>query len=83
MEAGLDLDEVEGEKEREGGSLSKDERIEKMYREKQERIARHTALKAAINIVALSEHSKLADAEKTAGKVLDLAERFYEWLRGR
>jgi hypothetical protein len=63
--------------------MSKEERIEKMYREKQERIARHTALKLAVEVVTASEQSRLSTPDKNASKVLELAERFYEWLRGR
>ena len=63
--------------------MSRDEKIERMYREKQERIARHTALKLAVEVVVASEQSRLSSPEKNASKVLDLAEKFYGWLRGR
>ena len=62
--------------------MNKEERIEKMYREKQERIARHTALKLAVEVVVSSEQSRLSSPEKNASKVVEVAERFLEWLRG-
>ncbi len=62
--------------------MSREERIEKMYREKQERIARHTALKLAVEVVTASEQSRLSSPDKNAGKVVEVAERFYDWLRG-
>ncbi len=61
--------------------MSRDERIEKMYREKQERIARHTALKLAVEVVTASEQTRLSSPDKNASKVVEVAERFYEWLR--
>ncbi len=53
-----------------------------MYREKRERIARHAALKLAVEVVIASEQSRLSSPEKSASKALDLAEKFYDWLRG-
>ena len=61
--------------------MSREERIEKMYREK-ERIARHTALKLAVEVVTVSEQSRLSSPDRNAGKVVEVAERFYDWLRG-
>ena len=61
--------------------MSRDEKIERMYREKQERIARHTALKLAVEVVTASEQSRLSSPDKNVSKVLEVADRFYGWLR--
>ncbi len=58
-------------------------RIEEMHREKNRRIAKQVALKAAVDVVSISEPSKLLSPEKLSRKVVDVAEEFYRWLEGR
>ena len=60
----------------------RDEKIEKMNREKQERIARQVALREARETVALSAATGLKDPEVIAGKILNVAETYLRWLRG-
>ncbi len=64
------------------GMSDRDSRIEKMYREKQERIARQVALREARETVALSAAIQFKDPEVVADKVLKIAERYLTWIRG-
>ncbi|AEA46855.1 hypothetical protein [Archaeoglobus veneficus] len=57
-------------------------RIEKMYREKQERIARQIALRVARETVALATATAIKDPVVTASKVIEVAEMYLKWLRG-
>ena len=60
----------------------RDARIEKMHREKQERIARQVALREARETVALSAAIQFKDPEVTSEKILKIAEKYLSWLRG-
>lgn len=60
----------------------RDVRIEKMHREKQERIARQVALREARETVALSAAIQFKDPEVVAEKVVKIAERYLTWIRG-
>jgi len=57
-------------------------RIEKMYKEKQERIARQIALREARETVALSTVTAIKDPVVTASKVIEVAEKYFRWLKG-
>jgi len=61
---------------------SKEKKIEAMYNEKNRRIARQTALKAAVNVVSMSEPCKFDHPEQLMRRVLVVAEEFYKWLEG-
>ena len=54
-----------------------------MYRDKQERIARQVTLREAVQTVALSAATALKDPEVIAGKVLNVAQMYLHWIRGR
>ena len=58
-------------------------RIERMYREKQERIARQIALREARETVALSTVTAVKDPIVSASKVIEVAEMYLKWLKGR
>jgi len=58
-------------------------RIEEMHREKNRRIARQVALKAAVDVVCTSEPCKFHKPEKLSEMVVEVAEEFYKWLEGR
>jgi len=60
----------------------REERIERMYREKQERIARQIALREARETVTASPAIVAKDPEAVAGKIIKVAERYYRWLQG-
>ncbi|MBE8539437.1 hypothetical protein [Geoglobus acetivorans] len=59
----------------------RDERIERMYREKQERIARQIALREARETVALWAAAPLKDPSVVAAKVIEIADEYLKWLK--
>lgn len=56
-------------------------KIEAMYREKNDRIAKQVALKAAVDVVSMAEPCKLDHPEHLMRRVLVVADEFYKWLR--
>jgi hypothetical protein len=60
----------------------RDARIEKMYKEKQERIARQVALKEARETVMASPTTAIKDPEVTAQKVIKVADIYLRWVQG-
>ncbi|WP_456478149.1 hypothetical protein [Geoglobus ahangari] len=59
----------------------RDERIERMYKEKQERIARQIALREARETVALSAAAPLKDPSAIAANIIEIAEEYLKWLK--
>ena len=62
-------------------SLDKDARIEKMHKEKQERIARQIALREARETVMASPATVIKDPEVIAHKVTKVAEIYLRWIQ--
>ena len=60
---------------------SRDERIERMYKEKQERIARQIALREARETIALWATAPLKDPSAVAAKVIEVADEYLKWLK--
>jgi|Deesub1362B_J571_1020462.scaffolds.fasta_scaffold10338_4 hypothetical protein len=61
----------------------RDAKIEKMYREKQDRIARQIALKEARETVMASPATAIKDPEVIATKVTKVAEIYLHWIQGK
>ena len=59
---------------------SRDERIERMYKEKQERIARQIALREARETIALWAATHLKDPSAIAATVIEVADKYFNWL---
>jgi hypothetical protein len=56
-------------------------KIEAMYREKNDRIAKQVALKAAVDVVSIAEPCRLDHPEQLMRRVLVVADEFYRWLK--
>ena len=58
----------------------KDKRIERMFKDKQYRIAKQIALREARETVALSSATSLKDPAIVAAKVIEIAEEYLKWI---
>ena len=59
---------------------NREEKIERMYREKNERISRQIALKEARETVLASPATMVKDPEVIAAKIIKVAEVYRKWI---
>lgn len=56
------------------------ERINRMYRQKQNRIARQTALQSAVDTVIVNPASQIKEPSILANKILEVAGIYLGWI---
>lgn len=59
---------------------NRDERINEMFADKQERIARQIALQSAVETVTVNPASQIKDPKVIGSKALEIAEMYYMWI---
>ena len=57
-----------------------DEKISRMFADKQERIARQVALQSAVDTVTVNPASQIKDPKVIGSKALEIAEIYYKWI---
>lgn len=60
--------------------MDESERINRMFRDKQDRIARQIALQVAGETVTINPASRVKDPKILAHKVIEIANIYYEWI---